>query len=121
MALKSSEFIASQEKFLIVMETYTLSDIELYKYCQEKELYVEEVKKWRINCLSANCAGGTSSKKLNHELQEYKKKIKVLETELTRKEKVLDEVAALLMLSPTFPTFTQKVQFQACKTLRTVM
>ena len=108
MALKSSRFIASQEKFLIVMETYTLSDIELYKYCREKELNLKEVKKWKINCLSANCTEDISNKKIKHELQEDKKKIKVLETELMRKGKVLTEIAALLMLSPTFTTFTPK-------------
>jgi transposase len=108
MAFKSSGFIASQEKFLIVMETYTMSEMELNKYCREKGLYVEKVKKWRISCLSANCTEDISIKKLNQELQENKKKIKVLETELARKEKVLAEITALLKLSPTFTTFTPK-------------
>lgn len=108
MALNSSKFRALEEKFLIVMETYTLSDIELDKYCREKELNVKEVKKWQINCLTANCTEDSSNKTLNHELREGKKKIKVLEMELMRKEKILTEITALLMLSPTFTTFTPK-------------
>lgn len=108
MTLKSSKFRALQEKFLIVMETYTLSDIELDKYCREKELNMKEVKKWQTNCLTANCTKDSSNKTLNHELREGKKKIKVLEMELMRKEKILTEITALLMLSPTFTTFTPK-------------
>lgn len=39
---------------MIVMETYTLSEIDLSKYCREHGLYVEEVKQWRSSCIAAN-------------------------------------------------------------------
>ena len=46
---KSTRNMSSKEKFLIVMETYTLSETELSKYCRENGLYVEQVK----NCVLA--------------------------------------------------------------------
>lgn len=90
--------IYSQEKFLIVMETYTMSEIELSKYCREKGIYVEDVKKWRTSCISANDTERIDAKELRQELQDDKKKIKSLEKELSRKEKALAETAALLVL-----------------------
>lgn len=95
---KSNASLSSKEKFLIVMETYTMSEIELSRYCREKGLYVEEVKKWRTSCIGAIGAETADSKELKQELQEDKKKIKALEKELSRKEKALAETAALLVL-----------------------
>lgn len=94
----SSDSLSSREKFLIVMETYTMSEVELSRYCREKGLFVEEIKKWRISCLGANETESVDTRKLNQELQEDKKKIKALEKELSRKEKALAETAALLVL-----------------------
>jgi transposase-like protein len=96
--LKTKSAVSSQEKFLIVMESYALSEVELSRYCREKGLYVEEVKKWRTSCQGANNIEDANSKELKQELYEDKKKIKELEKELTRKEKALAEVAALLVL-----------------------
>ena len=97
-SLKTNGPRSSQEKFLIVMETYTLSEVELSRYCREKGLYVEEVKKWRTSCQSANDMKDVNSKVLKEELQEEKKRNRALEKELTRKEKALAETAALLVL-----------------------
>jgi hypothetical protein len=103
-AISSNDFpktrgaVSSQEKFLTVMESYTLSEVELSRYCREKGLYVEEVKKWRTSCQGANNIEDANSKELKQELYEDKKKIKELEKDLRRKEKALAEVAALLVL-----------------------
>jgi len=95
---KSNTSISSREKFLIVMETYTMSEIELSKYCREKGLYVEDIKKWSSSCIGANDIESTGTKVLRQELQDEKKHSKTLEKELTRKEKALAETAALLVL-----------------------
>lgn len=95
---KSSGVISSREKFLIVMESYTMSEIELSKYCREKGIYVEEVKMWRTSCISANAAESVHTQGLRQELQDEKKKTKALEKDLNRKEKALAETAALLVL-----------------------
>jgi transposase-like protein len=98
---RPKDTLSSREKFMIVMETYTLSEIELSKYCREHGLYVEDVKKWRSSCMEANTTKKTNTAnavELKTELVEEKKKSKELEKELRRKDKALAETAALLVL-----------------------
>lgn len=96
----SNKAISSREKFLIVMETYTMSESDLAKYCRENGLYVEEVKQWRSSCIAANDSTKNINKSsiLEDQLKEEKKKAKELEKDLRRKEKALAETAALLVL-----------------------
>lgn len=96
----SNKTISSREKFLIVMETYTMSENDLGKYCRENGLYVEEVKQWRSSCIAANevTKSINNSSALEEQLKEEKKKSKALEKDLRRKEKALAETAALLVL-----------------------
>lgn len=98
---RPKDIISSREKFMIVMETYTLSEIELSKYCREHGLYVEDLKKWRDSCIGANNikkADATDTEDIKTKLVEEKKKSKELEKELRRKDKALAETAALLVL-----------------------
>lgn len=37
----------SQDKFLIVMETFAMNDMELAEYCRKKGLYREQIEEWR--------------------------------------------------------------------------
>ena len=93
--------VSSREKFMIVMETYTLSEIDLAKYCREHGYYVEDVKKWRLSCIDANANNqnnSVSSNDLKVELIEEKKKSKELSKELRIKDKALAETTALLVL-----------------------
>lgn len=96
--VKSKNKISSKEKFIIVMETYTLSEIELSKYCRENGYYVEEVKKWRSSCVAANDGLKQNSTEILVELNEEKKKTKELSKELRIKDKALAETTALLVL-----------------------
>ena len=95
---KSTRNMSSKEKFLIVMETYTLSETELSKYCRENGLYVEQVKNWRASCIAANNGNKKNSEELEIELIEEKKKTKELSKDLRMKEKALAETTALLVL-----------------------
>ena len=90
--------LSSREKFLVVMETYSMPEIKLSEYCGSKGLYVENVKKWREACMNSNGQEHEMSKDLKLELLEEKKKSKSLEKELNRKDKALAETAALLVL-----------------------
>lgn len=90
--------MSSKEKFLIVMETYTLSETELSKYCRENGLYVEQVKNWRASCIAANNGNKKNSEDLEIELLEEKKKTQELSKDLRMKEKALAETTALLVL-----------------------
>jgi transposase len=88
----------SQDKFHIVLETYTLSEEELAAYCRRKGIYSDEVKSWREQCLQANTIITKEPQKTIEELKEEKQKNKTLEKELRFKEKALAETAALLVL-----------------------
>jgi transposase len=90
---------STQDKFLIVVETATLSEIELAEYCRQKGLYVEEVHAWRDACMQANGGVAKQATKLQKELREKEKEVKQLNKELKRKESALAETAALLVLS----------------------
>ncbi|MBB2483562.1 transposase [Bacillus sp. APMAM] len=93
-----SEQWSSEDKFLIVMETYAMNQAELAEYCRKKGLYKEQIETWRDSCLNANARDSNQTKQLNQELKEEKRKAKTLEKDLRKKEKALAEAAALLLL-----------------------
>ena len=95
---KTGKELTSKEKFLIVMETYSMPEIKLSEYCRTKGLYVEQIKNWQEGCFNVNGKDFAISNNFKNELNEEKRKSKSLEKELNRKEKALAEVAALLVL-----------------------
>jgi transposase len=95
---QGSEQWSSEDKFLVVMETYAMNESELAEYCRKKGLYKEQIDSWRVVCLNANGREIDKSKQLNQELKEEKKRAKTLEKDLLKKEKALAEAAALLLL-----------------------
>ena len=88
----------SQDKFLIVMETFAMNEVELAEYCRKKGLYREQIEAWRNVCLQANGQAFDQAKQLNGRLKEEQKRAKALEKDLQKKEKALAEAAALLLL-----------------------
>lgn len=103
-----SKNMTSDKKFHIVMETYTLSEYDLSKYCRKNGLYVDEVKKWRSDIESSLTKEPNSVREIKEELFEEKRKNKHLEKELNRKEKALAEAAALLVLQKKFQAFMEE-------------
>lgn len=93
-----SEQWSSEDKFLVVMETYSMNQADLAEYCRKKGLYKEQIEAWRESCLNANGREPNQTKQLNQELKEEKRKAKTLEKDLRKKEKALAEAAALLLL-----------------------
>ncbi len=95
---QNSERWSTQDKFLIVVETATLSEVELSEYCRSKGLFVEQVQAWRDACMQAN--GGVAKKLTDtqKDLRTKEKENKALAKELKRKEAALAETAALLVL-----------------------
>src|SRR5699024_9463402 len=89
---------SSQDKFLIVMETFAMNELELAEYCRKKGLYREQIEAWKGVCLQANGQSFDQSKQLNSQLKEEQKRSKGLEKDLQKKEKALAEAAALLLL-----------------------
>lgn len=95
---KNADKWNTNDKFLVVLETANLSEIEFSEYCRKKGIYPEQVKEWKDACMNAN--GGTSKKttEINRELKKEQQAKEKLEKELERKEKALAEAAALLVL-----------------------
>lgn len=89
---------STQDKYLIVIETAKLSEVEMAEYCRKKGLYVEQVQAWRDACMQANGGVAQQASKLQKELREKDRELRKLEQELRRKEAALAETAALLVL-----------------------
>jgi transposase-like protein len=87
-----------EEKFSVVLETSTLSEVELSEYCRTNGLYPEQVKAWKLACVAGNMTSVEKKKQVTAEHKADKKRIQQLEKELNRKEKALAETAALLVL-----------------------
>ncbi|WP_353892476.1 IS3 family transposase [Proteinivorax hydrogeniformans] len=88
----------SEDKFQIVLETAALSEAELADYCRRKGIYLEDIKRWKEQCLKANQGETQDYQKTKSELKEEKEKAKELKKQLRQKEKALAETAALLVL-----------------------
>ena len=95
---QGSEQWSSEDKFLVVMETYAMNQADLAEYCRKKGLYKEQIEAWRDSCLNANARESSQTKQLNQELKEEKRRAKTLEKDLHKKERALAEAAALLLL-----------------------
>lgn len=88
----------SEDKFYAVLETSTLTEVELSKYCRRKGIFVDELKEWQNQCINANKSITEDPIELKTSLKQEKEKNKELEKELRFKEKALAETAALLVL-----------------------
>lgn len=95
---QETERWSTQDKFLIVVETAPLSEIEIAEYCRSKGLFVEQVHAWRDACMQANGGVAEQASRLQKELRQKDRELKMLEQELHRKEAALAETAALLVL-----------------------
>jgi transposase len=88
--------LSSEEKFNVVLETASLSEIELGEYCRRKGLFPQQITAWREVCTQAHTP--LDSKAERKKMSTQTREIKRLEAELRRKEKALAEAAALLIL-----------------------
>lgn len=88
----------AEARLAVVIETATLSAVELATYCRQKGLYVEQVVAWRQACLEGQDVSRQRRAEEREQAREDKRRIKELERELRRKDKALAETAALLVL-----------------------
>lgn len=89
---------STHDKFMVVIESASLSVAELAEYCRKKGLYVEQVESWRDACMQANGGVAEEASRLNRESKDKDKEIKRLQKELKRKDEALTETAALIVL-----------------------
>jgi len=99
---KTSDKWSAEAKFAVVMETASMCESELSRYCRSKGLYLEQVKQWKQACIQGQRSDAEHHKLEREQSKKDKKKIKGLERELARKEKALAETAALLVLRKKF-------------------
>jgi len=92
----------STDKFAAVMETAAMNQAQIAAYCRERGIFAEQLTDWRQACEQANDWNQASEKKLKEATAIERKKNKVLQKELDRKEKALAEAAALLVLRKKF-------------------
>ena len=95
---KQTEEWSAEAKFAAVVETGSLSELELSEYCRRKGLYPQQIKRWREACVQGTESLDEQQKQRQQDARADKKRIKQLERELKRKEKALAEAAALLVL-----------------------
>ncbi|HGG6757228.1 TPA: IS3 family transposase [Salmonella enterica subsp. enterica serovar Java] len=91
-----------ERRFSVVLETSTLSEMELADYCRRMGLFVEQVKEWRAISIQAHEIKSVENRRSDKELREARSRLRELEKELQRKDKALAEAAALLMLREKF-------------------
>lgn len=83
----------AHEKFQLVMKYFSLPEEERGKFLRENGLHSENLEQWKKTMES-----GFTLKPKSSELAEEKKKNKILEREIRRKDKALAEAAALIIL-----------------------
>lgn len=95
---KQTTFTAEQ-KLAVIIETASLNQSQLSEYCRIRGIYLEQINEWKQAALSG-CGNSKSRESIStDEAKANKKRIKALESELTRKDKALAEAAALLVLA----------------------
>jgi transposase-like protein len=95
---KQTEDWSPEAKFAAVVETASMTELELSEYCRSKGLYPKQIRAWKEACIQGTQSVGVQKKQRQIEAKRDKKRIKALERELRRKEKALAETAALLVL-----------------------
>lgn len=63
---------------MIVVETASLSEIEMAEYCRSKGLFVEQVEAWRDACMQANGGIAQQASKLQKDLRQKDRELKNL-------------------------------------------
>lgn len=85
---KKAENWRTEDKFLVVLETSNLSEIEFSEYCRKKGIYPEQVKEWKDACMQANGASTEKVSKVNQELKKEKKQTRSYKKSLQGKKRL---------------------------------
>lgn len=90
---------AAHAKLAVIIETASLSEVELSAYCREKGLYPEQIQGWKEAFFQSSSSQSNDNKIAQKQRKEDQKTIKKLRSEMRRKDRVLAETTALLVLS----------------------
>ena len=89
---------SAEAKLAVVIETATMTESQLNKYCREKGLFKEQIKQWKQDCLNGFQSTETQKKEAKKQAKQDKAEIKSLKADLRIKDKALAETTALLVL-----------------------
>jgi len=93
-----------EDKLRIVIETFSMNEAELAKYCREHGLYTTDIGNWRKLLETTFDNTSKPANILELELKEEKNKVKSLKKDLDKKNKALAETAAILVLKKKINT-----------------
>ncbi len=102
---KTAQWSTAESRFAVIVETATMTELELGEYCRKQGLYPETIKEWKVQFITQLADTKHIEQQDKTQSKEDKKKIAQLEKELRRKEKALAEAAALLVLGKKLQAF----------------
>lgn len=91
--------LSGLEKFGVLVEVAGLNEFELASFCRERGLFVDVVREWQRVCVGSFDVGDVVESRVRAGRSEDKVKIAKLERQARKQEKVVAELAALLVLS----------------------
>ena len=97
---KSSNQYSADDKLAVIIEAICFNEAELGEYCRRKGIYPVQIATWKAAMLQGLIS--EPSKADQKQKQKQVKTIQLLEKDLSRKEKALAEVVALLVLQKKF-------------------
>jgi transposase-like protein len=101
----TSEQWSAETKLAVIVETATLSESELGEYCRAKGLFIEQIKRWKDDCLAGFQNSKTQEKATLKQARTDQHEIKKLKKDLNMKNVALAETAALLVLRKKLNAF----------------
>ncbi|MBQ7456084.1 MAG: hypothetical protein IJS54_00520 [Desulfovibrio sp.] len=97
-ANKERPTFSEEEKFDIVVASATLNETELEEFARSKGVSVEEIMVWRTICALTNDGYAKETKRMEREVKERDKKIRALESAIRKKDKLIAELTAEIIL-----------------------
>ena len=101
----TSEQWSAETKLAVIVETAVMSESELGEYCRAKGLFVEQIKRWKEDCLAGFQTSKEQEKAAFKQAKADKREIKTLKKDLRKKNAALAETAALLVLRKKLNAF----------------
>lgn len=97
---KSTNQYSADDKLAVIIETASFNEAELGEYCRRKGIYPVQIANWKASMVQGLIS--EPSKADREQNQKQARTIQTLEKDLSRKEKALAEVVALLVLQKKF-------------------
>ena len=95
---EADEKFTSNDKFLMVVQTMSMSELEISEFARSKGVFVEQIQAWRSACQNANGNLALETVRLQKALKAAEQEKKQLQKDLDKKNQALAEMATLQVL-----------------------